>query len=82
MQVMTNWKNLTDEELVQIKKSLDDECKKRKQVENAIKDFLFDFRRLETLGITVSIYEGVKITLYKEDFHFESIDESKEYDNY
>lgn len=82
MQVMTDWKNLTDEELVQIKKSLDDEFKKRKQIENTIKDFLFDFRRLETLGVTVSIYEGVQITLYKEDFHFESVDGRKEYNNY
>jgi len=55
MQIMTDWKNFTDEELVQIKKSLDDECKKRKQVENAIKDFLFDFRRLEVLGVTVHV---------------------------
>lgn len=82
MQVMANWKKFTDEELMQIKKSLDDECKKRKQIENVIKDFLFDFRRLEALGITVSIYEGVQITLYKEDFHFESVDGSKEYDIY
>lgn len=82
MQVMTDWKNLTDEELVQIKKSLDDEFKKRKQIENTIKDFLFDFRRLEALGVTVSIYEGVQMTLYKEDFHFESVDGSKEYNNY
>lgn len=82
MQVMTDWRNFTDEELVQIKKSLDNEFKKRKQVENTIKDFLFDFRRLEALGITVSIYEGVQIILYKEDFHFESVDGSKEYDIY
>ena len=43
MEILTNWENFTDKELAQIKKSLDDEFKKRKQVENAIKDFLFDF---------------------------------------
>ncbi len=55
MEILTNWENFTDKELAQIKKSLDDEFKKRKQVENAIKDFLFDFRRLEALGVTVHV---------------------------
>ena len=62
MNILTNWKNFTDEELEQVKESLELEIKKRK-TKIVIDDFLNAFRKLKKMGIDVSIYE--------EDFYFE-----------
>lgn len=74
MQVMTNWKNFTDEELEQIKESLKLETEKRKAkamaVETSINNFLNAFRELKEKGVVISICEEIEIPLYEDDFYF------------
>lgn len=54
MNILTNWKNFTDEELEQVKKSLEAEKQKRKEKTAIIKKFLNAFHELEKAGISVS----------------------------
>ena len=70
MNILTNWENFTDKELEQVKESLESEIKKRK-TKIVIDAFLNAFRKLKTMGIDVSIYEGHEIPIYEEDFYFE-----------
>ena len=54
MNILTNWENFTDEELEQIKESLEKEKQKRKEKIVIIKNFLNAFRELEKAGISIS----------------------------
>ena len=54
MNILTNWENFTDEELEQIKESLEKEKQKRKEKTVIIKNFLNAFRELEKAGISIS----------------------------
>lgn len=71
MQILTNWENFTDEELRQLRNSLNDELRERieRKKDKAIQNFLHAFIELEKLNI--SVYFDGDCPIRKNDLSFE-----------